>query len=253
MALRQGPADRRRADGEDPHDRVDAGHPGQPAAADRHGLELVGRSRPVVQDQRRPRECERGYQRHHRLAGRAPGGPVLAHRGFRRRLPAPPAHPRHDPGPQARRRHAAPPMPFDDTQGSATRDALLAHGIDDWLYSFGKQYPGAITLRNYPKSLRQFRRLTGEVLDLATRDIVRDRERGVPLYNRFRELLRMTADAVLPGTRGPSPRRGRPHRAPGAALREGRHQPRGPHGRDCWPRRCRPGSGSAIPRSGSSS
>jgi hypothetical protein len=83
-------------------------------------------------------------------------------------------------------------MPFDQTQGSATREALLAHGTDDWLYSFGKQHPGAITLRNYPKSLRQFKRLTGEVLDLATRDIVRDRERGVPLYNRFRELLRMS-------------------------------------------------------------
>jgi hypothetical protein len=80
---------------------------------------------------------------------------------------------------------------FVDTQGSATRDALLAHGTDDWLYSFGRQHPGAITLRNYPKSLRQFKRLTGEVLDLATRDVVRDRERGVPLYNRFRELLRM--------------------------------------------------------------
>jgi hypothetical protein len=87
---------------------------------------------------------------------------------------------------------AAGAMDFVDTQGAATRDALLAHGTDDWMYSFGKQHPGAITLRNYPRSLRQFRRLTGEVLDLATRDIVRDRERGVPRYNRFRELLRMT-------------------------------------------------------------
>jgi hypothetical protein len=83
------------------------------------------------------------------------------------------------------------PVAFNDLQGAATRDAVLRHGVTNWLYSFGKQHPGAITLRNYPESLRRFERLTGEVLDLATRDIVRDRERGIPRYNRFRELLRM--------------------------------------------------------------
>ena len=82
-------------------------------------------------------------------------------------------------------------VPFEDVQGAATRRAVLRRGMTNWFYSFGNQNPGAITLRNYPKALRQLRRGTGEYLDLATRDVVRDRERGVPPYNRFRELLRM--------------------------------------------------------------
>jgi hypothetical protein len=80
---------------------------------------------------------------------------------------------------------------FMDIQGLATRQAVLDFGVTNWLYSFGKQSPGAITLRNYPKALRQLERVTGEFLDLATRDIVRDRERGIPLYNQFRRLVRM--------------------------------------------------------------
>ena len=63
--------------------------------------------------------------------------------------------------------------------------------MTNWFYSFGNQNPGAVTLRNYPKALRRLERVTGEYLDLATRDIVRDRERGIPRYNRFRELVRM--------------------------------------------------------------
>ena len=78
------------------------------------------------------------------------------------------------------------PIAFTQLQGAATRDAVLKHGMVNWLYSCGKQSPGAVTLRNYPKSLQEHERLNGEKLDLATRDIVRDRERGVPLYNRFR-------------------------------------------------------------------
>jgi hypothetical protein len=83
------------------------------------------------------------------------------------------------------------PMKFEDVQGANTRDAFLRHGPVNWAYSCGRQSPGAVTLRNFPQSLRELRRLSGEVLDLATRDLVRDRERGVPRYNRFRELLRM--------------------------------------------------------------
>jgi len=82
-------------------------------------------------------------------------------------------------------------IPFRDLQGAATRGAIRRRGMTNWIYSFAKQSPGAVTLRNYPKSLREFERITGERLDLATRDIVRDRERGVPTYNRFRSLLRM--------------------------------------------------------------
>ena len=63
---------------------------------------------------------------------------------------------------------------------------------EDVLYSFGIQNPGALTLNNYPSFLRRFSKpQTGELLDLATIDILRDRERQIPRYNRFRSELRM--------------------------------------------------------------
>ena len=71
--------------------------------------------------------------------------------------------------------------------------------MEDVFYSFGITHPGAITLHNYPNSLRDISvpvnrdEPLGEKrrLDLAATDIMRDRERGVPRYNRFRELLRL--------------------------------------------------------------
>jgi len=59
----------------------------------------------------------------------------------------------------------------------------------DVLYSFGVAYPGAITVHNFPNFLRELKRPDGEIVDLASIDVMRDRERGVPRYNRFRELL----------------------------------------------------------------
>ena len=59
----------------------------------------------------------------------------------------------------------------------------------DVFYSFGVANPGAITVHNYPNFLRELIRPNGEVVDLATIDIVRDRERGVPRYNRFLKFL----------------------------------------------------------------
>lgn len=75
---------------------------------------------------------------------------------------------------------------------------------DIW-YSFGRQHPGAVTLHNYPNFLRNLtrdsaletnlatgkRRILQETIDLATIDILRDRERGVPRYNEFRRLFHM--------------------------------------------------------------
>jgi hypothetical protein len=60
----------------------------------------------------------------------------------------------------------------------------------DWIYSFGVSHPGAITMHNHPDALRDHTRLNGDHVDLATLDILRDRERGVPRYNDFREKLR---------------------------------------------------------------
>jgi hypothetical protein len=71
--------------------------------------------------------------------------------------------------------------------------------MEDVFYSFGLSHPGAITLHNYPEFLRTLTipvhpaqdgsTVPARQLDLAATDIMRDRERGVPRYNMFRQLL----------------------------------------------------------------
>jgi hypothetical protein len=80
---------------------------------------------------------------------------------------------------------------FVDLQGAGTRAFMDDYEIADLIYSMGVEHPGQITLHNYPRALQRFRRIDGELMDLATLDILRDRERGVPRYNDFREELRM--------------------------------------------------------------
>jgi hypothetical protein len=72
-----------------------------------------------------------------------------------------------------------------------TRSFMEGHDIPDLIYSMGVEHPGAITLHNYPRALQRHVRIDGELMDLATLDILRDRERGVPRYNDFREEMRM--------------------------------------------------------------
>jgi hypothetical protein len=80
---------------------------------------------------------------------------------------------------------------FDAVQGKQTRPFMDGHEIPDLIYSLGVEHPGAICLHNYPKALQRHRRIDGELMDLATMDVIRDRERGVPRYNDFREEMRM--------------------------------------------------------------
>jgi hypothetical protein len=62
----------------------------------------------------------------------------------------------------------------------------------DIFYSFGRSHPGAISLHNFPRYLQEFKRGDTEApIDLATVDILRIREQGVPRYNEFRRLLRL--------------------------------------------------------------
>jgi Animal haem peroxidase len=82
---------------------------------------------------------------------------------------------------------------FDEVNALCVRECLEQIPLADALYSFGVANPGAITLHNYPRSLQHFSRPDGELLDLATIDIVRTRERGVPRYNEFRRLFHMKA------------------------------------------------------------
>ena len=74
--------------------------------------------------------------------------------------------------------------------GSKGREILEKYSLTDLFYSFGRSHPGALRLHNYPRHLRNLTLLNGENLDLAAVDILRDRERGVPRYNRFRRLIR---------------------------------------------------------------
>ncbi len=74
-------------------------------------------------------------------------------------------------------------------QGRGSRQFMQSHGFANLLYSFGTAHPGAIRLYNYTNFLRQLQKDGQPLLDMAAIDIMRDRERGVPRYNRFRELL----------------------------------------------------------------
>lgn len=91
---------------------------------------------------------------------------------------------------------------FTEIQGRFTRDFMDTFQMGDLWYSIGMASAGAVCLHNYPNSLRNLTRIDGQVTDLATLDIVRDRERGVPRYNDFREALRMprrkTFDEITP-------------------------------------------------------
>ena len=78
---------------------------------------------------------------------------------------------------------------FNDIQGGATDAAMRTHGLENVLYSLGIAHPGAITLHNYPRALHKLERENGEIIDLAVVDLVRERHRGIPRYNAFREGL----------------------------------------------------------------
>lgn len=83
-------------------------------------------------------------------------------------------------------------IPVEKTIFQQAQDPLN-QGISfaDAFYSFGINYPGAITNHNYPNFLRNLTTPDGYRKDMGTIDILRDRERGVPRYTEFRRLLRM--------------------------------------------------------------
>jgi hypothetical protein len=74
--------------------------------------------------------------------------------------------------------------------GKRGRAEMAKLSLADLFYSFGTANPGAVRLHNFPNHLRDLHKDDGTHLDLASIDILRDRERGVPRYNQFRRLLR---------------------------------------------------------------
>jgi len=73
--------------------------------------------------------------------------------------------------------------------GKQGRTIIDQFDFADLFYSFGVSHPGALRLHNFPKHLQNLVKDNGERFDLATVDILRDRERGVPRYNQFRRLF----------------------------------------------------------------
>jgi len=72
----------------------------------------------------------------------------------------------------------------------SARPVLERVGMENALYSFGVTNPGAVTLHNYPRVMQRLQEPDVKGLnDLASIDILRSRERGVPRYNEFRRLL----------------------------------------------------------------
>jgi Animal haem peroxidase len=78
---------------------------------------------------------------------------------------------------------------FPEVEAFETRKRMEEMSLTDLFYSFGTSHPGAVTLHNFPRFLRELRRHDGRFIDLASIDVFRDRERGVPRYNQFRQML----------------------------------------------------------------
>ena len=80
-------------------------------------------------------------------------------------------------------------IPLQNTIDREAEDLLAAERPERLWYSFGITNPGSLTLNNYPDFLRDLSLpLVGDV-DMATIDVLRDRERGVPRYNEFRRQI----------------------------------------------------------------
>jgi hypothetical protein len=84
-------------------------------------------------------------------------------------------------------------LTFPELAGPHSRQIEDRFALQDLFYSFGTTHPGAIVLRNFPRSLQSFERPDGKVIDLAATDILRIRELGVPRYCEFRRLMHLKA------------------------------------------------------------
>ncbi|KHO66460.1 peroxidase family protein [Pseudomonas flexibilis] len=80
-------------------------------------------------------------------------------------------------------------IPLQNAIDREAENLLAAERPERLWYSFGITNPGSLTLNNYPGFLRDLSLpLVGNV-DMATIDVLRDRERGVPRYNEFRRQI----------------------------------------------------------------
>src|SRR3989442_4412635 len=80
-------------------------------------------------------------------------------------------------------------LTFPEVADRAAREVFMKVPMADALYASGTMHPGAIRLHNFPRFLRQREEPGGTLIDLAAIDILRVRERGVPRFNAFRQLM----------------------------------------------------------------
>ena len=140
-------------------------------------------------------------------------------------------------------------VPFPDVAERKARELLHQVSMQDVFYSFGLSHPGAIQLHNYPNWLRELKRPDGRLVDVAAIDILRDRERGVPRYNRFRELTNASAAGRELRGAHPQPRSGPTSSGTSTVVISTRWM----RSWVCWRRSLQTASGSARPRFGCSS
>ena len=81
---------------------------------------------------------------------------------------------------------------LEDTRNGDAETMLDDETGERLWYSMGITHPGSLTLHNYPEFLRNLDVPFVGNIDLATIDIVRDRERGIPRYNEFRRQIGLT-------------------------------------------------------------
>jgi hypothetical protein len=86
---------------------------------------------------------------------------------------------------------------FAELTGPQAVQIMREQPLADLLYTFGTMNPGLVTLHNYPRGLQTFTRPDGALVDMASLDILRCRELGVPRYCEFRRLLHLTVPTTF--------------------------------------------------------
>jgi hypothetical protein len=83
-------------------------------------------------------------------------------------------------------------LDFAAVTGAGVRELYTKVPYEDVLYSLATSHPGALALHNYPQGLRRLHKKDDIFVDVASTDVLRDRERGVPRYCAFRRRLGMS-------------------------------------------------------------
>ncbi|KAJ7242951.1 heme peroxidase [Mycena rebaudengoi] len=70
------------------------------------------------------------------------------------------------------------------------KNVIHGNKFSDVVFTFGADYPGSLTLGNYPTEMMSLKKPGAPyILDMGAIDVLRDRKRGVPRYNEFRRLF----------------------------------------------------------------